>query len=417
MFRNIFDKNYIKISVYVLAVLVLAIAFEKFAGNVGNVFASVSGIFKFLLNMLSPVLYGLLVAYFLNASVRFFDRIYGKINRLKERQPLKRLISVATVYIIMIGLLTWIIIYLIPEVLASVNNLIRYIQTFLYSSDTPATKLFTDRSITEVLEGINETFGTELTVSGVINMVLEPVLQFVSSLPTLLTRLVSGTFNIASGLISIVLGLVIAFYMLCEKDNYADKSIRLCFALFRGSTAERIIRTARNSSNVLESFMVGKLIDSVIVGILFFIAGKIAGVQYVLLLSIVVAVTNMIPYFGPFIGAVPVVLITLINSLPDNPWMPVIVIIIVFVLQQIDGMIIGPKILGISTGLKPLDVIIAIIIGGKLFGVAGMFFGVPAYAVLKTAFKSMIDKKFKERHVFVPREATTAESGSDPKPL
>jgi predicted PurR-regulated permease PerM len=185
----------------------------------------------------------------------------------------------------------------------------------------------------------------------------------------------------------------IAFYMLCEKEAAARAVQKILFLTLSEKSASKVIAVVKDSNVVFERFLVGKALDSAIIGCLFFIVGSIFKLPLMIIFSLIVGITNMVPYFGPIFGAVPVILITLIADPPKAFW----AFLIVFIIQQFDGVILGPKILGDSTGVKPLGVVFAIIVGGAMFGVAGMLFGVPVFAVLQTMISAFINRKFEEK--------------------
>ena len=154
---------------------------------------------------------------------------------------------------------------------------------------------------------------------------------------------------------------------------------RLVLAIFNENFSYRVLRTLKDCHNIFSGFIIGKSIDSLIIGLLAFVAMTILKLPYTVLISVIIGVTNMIPYFGPIIGAVPGAFILFIVS----PTKCLIFIIMVFVLQQFDGLILGPKILGESTGVRPLLILFSITVGGAYFGPLGMFLGVPFFATVQ----------------------------------
>jgi predicted PurR-regulated permease PerM len=159
--------------------------------------------------------------------------------------------------------------------------------------------------------------------------------------------------------------------------------------------AKYIIEISCSSNNIFEKFLIGKLLDSMIVGILFFFVSAIMKLPYPPLLSLLIGITNMIPFYGPFIWAVPVVLIVMLSNMSLALW----TVLVIFVLQQFDGIVIGPKILGDSTGLKPMQVILAITLGGFFGGILGMFLGVPVFAVIWNMFMNIIDSRYESKKI------------------
>ena len=162
--------------------------------------------------------------------------------------------------------------------------------------------------------------------------------------------------------------------------------------MFSKKQVESIASTIKYTNSVFNSFVVGKTIDSLIIAIIFFIGSIILNLPYPMLFAIIIGITNMIPYFGPFIGAVPVVALTILINPIKGLW------VLIFVLQQFDGVILGPRILGDSIGLKPIGVIFAIIVGGAIAGPLGMFFGVPIFSVIFTIFSNFVEKLYNSKN-------------------
>ena len=177
--------------------------------------------------------------------------------------------------------------------------------------------------------------------------------------------------------------------MLMSKDTLKRQCKKAIYALFEKDTAERILQISRRSHVVFSGFINGKILDSAIIGVICFIVTAMLQLEYSALISVIVGITNMIPFFGPFIGAIPCIVILVIV----DPWQALIFAVFVFVLQQFDGNILGPKILGNSTGLSPMWVLLAIVIGGGMFGFAGMLIGVPTFAVLYSVVSDILQDR------------------------
>ena len=381
--KNLFEEKYFKISLYAFVVIALAVLFEKILGNTNIIVENFIFGVKFLLGILEPFIFGSFIAYFLDSIVNWFEKkIFANANKYH-----KRLFSVITTYFIFISLLIWSLIYFIPELVYNVQKLILI---------TPNTleKLNNVRYgfLYEIIDKMNKILGTNYDLSDLFKIILEPFVKSVSSLKNMSGEIITKTFGFASSVLNVILGLVIAFYMLCDKIRLIDSAKEIVYIIFGNKRARKIIFSLGEYNSVFKKFIVGKSIDSIIIGVLFFIIASFINLPYILFLSLIIGITNMIPYFGPFIGAVPVVLIAFLNRPITALW----VAIIIFALQQFDGIILGPKILGDSTGLKPLEVIFAIIIGRALFGIFGMFFGVPIFAVILKILRNSVNKKYAE---------------------
>ena len=195
---------------------------------------------------------------------------------------------------------------------------------------------------------------------------------------TYLTSITTGLINVFKVLLNIIVGLIVSVYLLFSKETFIGQFKKLNYALFKPKKANIVIQTARKSNEIFGGFISGKILDSMIIGIICYIVLLIMKMPYPVLVSVIVGVTNIIPFFGPFIGAVPSFIIIVLA----NPIQGLYFLIFVVILQQVDGNIIGPNILGDSTGLSPFWVIFAIMVGGGLFGFAGMLLGVPTFAVI-----------------------------------
>jgi predicted PurR-regulated permease PerM len=201
--------------------------------------------------------------------------------------------------------------------------------------------------------------------------------------------------SILKELWNLVIGIIISFYLLGSKEKYAAQAKKIVYAFFSLETANRFISNTRFANKTFGGFFVGKIIDSIIIGILCFICTSIMGTPFCVLISVIVGVTNIIPFFGPFIGAIPGAILIL----TVDPMQALYFVIFIFILQQFDGNILGPAILGQSTGLGSIWVLFSILIFGDLFGFVGMIIGVPTFAVIYYLISKYVFKKLKEREM------------------
>jgi predicted PurR-regulated permease PerM len=343
---------------------------------------------KFVLHTLEPFIFGFFIAYFLNPLVNYLEfnvcNSFTRLQKNKKFQQHTRLLSVSLTYFIFVFAIIWFFIYLIPQTTDSVNKLILICKHAVNYS-------YKDQKFDRLLILYNKNFKTNYSTNDVVEFMLKPFLYGIESLPDIAKNIISHTFNFASILLNIILGAVIAFYMLCDKNNILEFAKKIVCIVFN-KRCNDIIRSLGEYNSIFQKFFIGKTIDSIIIGALFFISCKIINAPYALLISMIIGITNMIPYFGPFIGAIPVVLIVFM----DNAMLSVWIAIIICVLQQFDGIILGPKILGDSTGLKPMAIIFSITIGGAFFGVSGMFLGVPVFAIITKIINSLVENKYNE---------------------
>ncbi len=221
----------------------------------------------------------------------------------------------------------------------------------------------------------------------------------IDTIPSLL----DFSISIGATVFNILTALIASLYMLFGKERLIFQVKKLLFAYIPYKRADRIMVIARRSNRIFSGFIVGKMIDSIIIGIICFIGMLFIHQPFAVLIAVIIGVTNMIPFFGPFIGAIPCAFILLLV----NPMTTIIFVIFIIILQQIDGNIIGPKILGDSTGLSAIWVLVAIIIGNGLFGIVGMLIGVPTFAVVYSIVSDNIKSKLKEKTIDTDNKSYT----------
>ena len=214
-----------------------------------------------------------------------------------------------------------------------------------------------------------------------------------TALTSAIPQIIQTTVNVTASVLNVIIGFIISVYMMFSKELFFARIHKLFTALFPEKSVEKMASVIHQSNDIFSGFISGKILDSFIIGLLCFIFMSIFGWPYAMLISVIVGVTNVIPYFGPFIGAIPSILILLMVE----PWTALWFAIFILVLQQIDGNIIGPKILGDSTGLSAFWVIFAITIFGSLMGPLGMFIGVPLFAVIYSLVRQFAEWRLSQK--------------------
>ena len=212
---------------------------------------------------------------------------------------------------------------------------------------------------------------------------------------TQIGQLASGIISAVSVFVNAVVGVIVAVYVLSSKETFAKQGKKIIYAIFKEKHAEKILKEFKKSDDIFGGFISGKIIDSLIIGALCFVGLTILDMPYTMLVSTIVGVTNVIPFFGPYIGAVPSAILILLA----DPKKGLIFIVFIILLQQLDGNIIGPKILGESTGLTPFWVVFSILLGGGLFGIIGMLFGVPTFAVIYNLIAEFVNYRIKDKNI------------------
>ena len=297
---------------------------------------------------------------------------------------------------LMAGLLAALLLGLVlPQMVQSVMALVKNVQGYLHNLNDLAT-LLTDKL------HIDEAIVTQLGVT------YRELVQKMTAAPSLLNLPVA----IGSGVVTALTALISSIYMLAGKDKLVFQLKKVLFAALPTPKARRILTVAGHANEVFAGFITGKLVDSAIIGVLCFIFMMIFQIPMPLLISVVIGITNVIPFFGPFIGAIPSIMILLIVNPLSALWFTILVIL----LQQFDGNILGPKILGDSTGLSAIWVLVAIIVGGGLFGFTGMLLGVPTFAVLYSLSSDVVAAKLKARGIDAAGNPLAGEAGqSEPQ--
>lgn len=336
------------------------------------------------ISVMMPFIIGFFLAYLINPLVNKIEGLFDHI-RKGEKKKIKKGASVFISYVIVIGIITILIVHIFPQIKDSVKELGSSMKKgyhYVIYNQAEVNKKIPFLPLGDILEYIKENlFGN--------------IVNHSSKIFPYVYELSSSFFSL---LYTIFFGIVISIYIVWDKYNLVNNLRKVIYALSPKGKADGVWKTIKQCNHIFNGFLFGKAIDSLIIGILCLIAMSILHLPFALLLSVIVCITNMIPYFGPFIGAIPGVLIYLFI----DPKLSLIFAIMILILQQFDGLYLGPKILGDLTGIKPLWVIFGITIGGAYFGVMGMFLGVPTVAVLMYLINLFLDKKLKKKNVQLP---------------
>lgn len=331
--------------------------------------------------VLTPFILGFFLAYLLNPLVKKINKLFDKIKAGKFLK-IKKGISVFLTYAIIIGLIALVVIYIYPEVKSSTKELGATVKSgvnYLLNNKEEIQKSIPFVDISSTMDYLkNDLFK-----------------DFMSYGTTLVPALYSLSTSIVSLLYNIIFGVVISVYIILDSKRLAKNFQKVIYAITPKKKGQVVWDTVLKCNHIFNGFLLGKAIDSLIIGIICFLGMSIFRMPFALLLSVIVCITNMIPYFGPFIGAIPGVLIYLFI----DPKIALFFALWIFVLQQFDGLYLGPKILGDLTGIKPLWVIFGITVGGAYFGVLGMFLGVPTTAVLTYLGKLLINSRLKKKKI------------------
>lgn len=343
----------------------IIILMYKLLDKIGDV----TSFLGFLMTVLHPIIIGMVLAYLMNPLMKWLER----------NARLKRGISIAILYLSFIGILSVLIAFILPTIISSISDIVVHFPSYIEQINGFGNEMIAkfEAAYGGDIESMlnSETFTNFTNKFGVV-------------MNDLLASTLTGIASFSSGIFKFIMGLIISIYVLKDKEKFAAGMTRLVYASFKDKNAKSVMGFVKEVDFIFSRYISGKLLDSSIIAVLAFIGLWIIGAPYHLLLALIIGVTNMIPYFGPFIGGTPAVIITLFYSPITAIW----VLLFIVVLQQFDGNVLGPKILGDSVGVGPFWIMLAIIIGGGLFGLLGMLIGVPVIVLILNAINRQIDR-------------------------
>ena len=334
---------------------------------------------RWLLSIFKPFLWGFIIAYFVNFFVVFFEKhSFRKVKNPKTQ----RVFSMLCGYILALIIVTLCIAIIVPQTIRSISTLIDNTPTYIHNFVQFETAYAAEHS-----------WAMEMS-----NWLTEHLLNLENSIPTFFTDYVlpytvNITTTITGTVINLFVAIIVSIYFIGSKERFYAQIKKMMYAHLKTERVDRIISLTNLSNETFSNFISGKLIDSLIIGIIAFICLSIFRFPYAMLLAVIIGITNIIPFFGPFLGAIPSFFIILIVDPGKAFWF----LLFILILQQVDGNIIGPKILGYSIGLAAIWIVVSVIIGNELFGFIGMVIGVPAFAVFYTLFKKWSEKKLEEK--------------------
>lgn len=342
-----------------------------------------------VISILQPFIMGFVIAYLLDFLLRFFENKVFETKWFKKTKiKSKRALGLALTYLITFLFLKLFIQFVLPQLIDSIVGLVNDVPNYIIKSTELVNELFNKLNLSEEYLSL-------------VNDNLKKLVDYTINLATdLLPVLGNLVKNILASIWNIVLGLVISIYLLKDKERFLSLSRKVAYAMLSKSRANKVIEIVNKSNYTFGKFLSGKLLDSFIVGIATFISLTIFNMPYAILIAVIIGVTNIIPFFGPFIGTVPSFLIILIVSPIQAFWF----LVIILVIQQIEGNLVVPRILGKSMGISAFWILFAIMVAGKFFGIAGMILGVPMFAVVYSLIKELIEDRLKEKGLKVETE-------------
>lgn len=351
---------------------------------------SVKSLLTVLLKVFSPIIWGAVIAFIMNPIMKSTEKFLGRfVFRKKPRPKISRAIGIIVASVVIIAVIAAIILSVIPELMSSIPGIIDG---------------FVNEIIPSIRDWANKVLDDNPSIANIVSQEFDSITatakELLSGLMPKLAGLLESVLDFANSIKNFVFGFILAIYFLFSKESLQAQCKKIIVATFSEKTYHNIFSLTSNTNNALLNFIYGKIIDSIIIGCICAICMLIFRMPYVMIISIIIGVTNIIPVFGPFIGAIPSALLVLIAAPNKVIWF----ILFAIALQQLDGNVIGPKILGNKIGLSSFWVLFSILVCGSLFGIAGMIIGVPLFAVLFDIINAIVNSKLAEKNMSTDEE-------------
>lgn len=389
------NRKYTTIAVYAFIVLASA----------GLFFIILSGLNEFTyaienyISILYPFLYGFVIAYILNFFMVFAEKWLSRTGLKRDKfDQLRKVLSLILAYFFAGAFIALFLAFILPQLISSITGLVKELPRYI-------------ENISGFINQLSDTYTLDPRLVGFLN---ERWIELSETLNNLAKDILPMTIdflrNTAMSIWNVFLGIVISLYLLADKKKFMGTGKKVIYALLSPHHAAKVLELLGRTQRIFSKFLVGKVLDSMIVGVIAFIVLSIFNMPYVILVSFIIAVTNIIPFFGPFIGAVPSFIIIFFVSPIQAVWF----LLFIFLLQQLDGNYIGPKILGDSLGISSFWILFAILVGGKIMGFAGLIAGVPLFVLIYSIIKEYVDTKLKNKGMPESTSAYEAEGYVEP---
>lgn len=387
--KKLLESKHARLMLMIFIVGALLIIFNQIVGNYES-FSEGVGTIK---TIISPFIYGFVMAYLLspiyNATVRGLYKLLGKYFKNKQRLfSFCKLVASVVAVVCLIGAVAGLIALIVPQVIESLTGILKSLPQRL----TQLSALFND--ITSKMDNKRLAMKmSEIYAQVQTNLIELAQTKLLPGMGTLVGQVSTQVLLTLKTMMNVMIGVMACVYMLNSKERFQGQFKKVILATLPKEKAEAVFDFAKFTNRTFGGFINGKIIDSIIIGIICFILMEIFGFPYPILISAIIGITNVIPFFGPFIGAIPAAIIILLVS----PIHALYFLVLIFVLQQVDGNIIGPTILGNTTGIASFWVLFSIVIGGGLFGFIGMVLGVPVFAIIYYYFSRNINKRLEAK--------------------
>lgn len=374
------NEKYNTIATYSFIVIASSILFFLIMSSLEGFNRALSG----YLSVLNPFIYGFVIAYLVNFIMNFAQRNLLRIPLMqKVRKSRVHGASLLLAYAVSAFFIYLFLAFILPQLVSSISGLVGSIPDYIRNTSDYLENVSADILLPpEALNFINDRW-EELSV------------QLTDLSRQLVPMVLALLRNTALSVWNVVLGIIISIYMLAEKNRFISVTKKLTYGFLPIPVADKTLELTRRTQKIFSDFLGGKILDSIIIGILAFIIFSIVNMPYTLLVTFIITVTNVVPFFGPFIGAIPSVIIIFFES----PVMAFWFLVIILALQQLDGNVIGPKILGDSLGISSFWILFAILVGGKIFGFIGLIIGVPLFVLIYSIVKELVEFRLAQKNL------------------
>jgi len=357
--------------VQLVPIIIITLLLYRIVTNIENI----GSIFQKISSLLSYFIWGFVIAYLINPFMVYIEK----------KTKIKRIYSVIIIYTLFVGSIILIVTLVTPNVIESITNLFNNIPHFADQAYNWSNNLLFTNKLLNKLDATSYLKNYLITFNKDISTYFTPGLQII----------VDNLMGLSSFFMKLMFGIVISVYFLMDKESIIISFKRFAYAILNETVAIKIIDLGKIVNTIFNKYFIGKIIDSIIFCIITFIGFIILKIPYALPFSLLIGVTNMIPYFGIIIAMVPIVIITIFFS----PIKSLELVIFITIMSNIDGWFISPKIIGDKVGLSPLLIILGIVLGGGIFGILGMLLGIPTIALIKTLLEEFIEKRIKNKQL------------------
>ena len=392
--KKLFENKYTQVVVSICIVIL----FYFFVLHIGDVVGVFHGLFK----IMSPLIIGLVFAYIMHPIVDMFE---NKLLKKVKNKTTRRNLAITITMTIIIGILATLISIIIPELLNSIKSIIVHLPSYLNDLEGIIRNWIADSAIEEqVMNNYDAILGT---ITNGINDIALPAVN------SAINNLGSGILALFKGILNWLIGFVFAVYILANTKNFGAGTKKVLYSLFDVKKVNGFIEEVKHINKIFVNFMIGKVTDSSIILLTTFLFLLICGFPYPLLIAVIIGLTDLIPYFGPYIGTVPSAILICFVS----PVKAIIFVLFILVLQQVDANLITPRIQSNATGLPSFWVLFAITLFGGLFGIVGLLIGVPCFTIIYELIRDFVDRRLANKNMPIDKSYYEERSSVEKKTI